>query len=114
MGADGTSANGDAAGCAVCGAAVPLQAPPLFYGGRSLRFCQMACRIAFKREPDRYAPVDLTRPSALVTPSRLPKTRGPSVFRVRGAPEPEGEATGTLAADGDAAEHAAEPEEPKA
>lgn len=94
MGEDGSEAGagkvraGEGGGaCAVCGAPVPDQAPPLFYGGRALRFCSGACRLAFKRAPDTFAPVDPARPSALASPSPLPKTRAPSPFRVRTPPE---------------------------
>ncbi len=84
---EGGGAGVAAGACAVCDAQVPEHAPPLFYGGRALRFCSGACSLVFKRTPDVYAPVDPARPSALASPSPLPKTRAPSPFRVRTPPE---------------------------
>ena len=69
--------------CPVCGADAPLgRAPGLLFQGKRWYFDGAACRLAFKREPERWA---AARPDAGRAPESAlpPRTRGPGPFRVR-------------------------------
>lgn len=77
---------GSNAECAVCGAAVETGGRPgLSFMGRQWWFCGQACRLAFKREPERWAKArpEAGRAAGAGQVAPPPRTRGPSVFKVR-------------------------------
>lgn len=77
--------------CAVCGAAVETGGRPgLSFMGRQWWFCGQACRLAFKREPEHWAKARPEAGRAVGTGqvAAPPRTRTPSVFKVRAGREP--------------------------
>jgi len=84
--------------CPVCGGPAPRSGPGLLFQSLRWYFCGMSCRLAFKREPERWAASGAEAGVALVaTPiagvgGGPGRTRGPSPFVVRG---------GVKASDGD-------------
>ncbi len=67
---------------AVCGHRIATDgAPRLLFRGHRYFFCSSACRLAFKRAPERYA--DEHADAAVAVPPLVPpSTRPPSPFRV--------------------------------
>jgi len=68
--------------CIVCDSALPdpARAPYVFFRGGRRVFCGHACRVAFKREPERYVPH--ADPSPIPPPPVAPRAK---LFRVRTA-----------------------------
>lgn len=70
--------------CAVCsGAVVNDRSVGLLFVGKRWYFCSQTCRVAFKREPERWV---AERPEAgvVVAPEgALPRTRVTSPFKIR-------------------------------
>lgn len=62
----------------MCGAALPEGRPPgVFFRGLRLTFCRSACLLAFKREPERFAPTTVD-----ARPALPPARRTPFVVRI--------------------------------
>lgn len=70
--------------CAICGGPVLNdKSGGLLFLGKRWFFCSQACRIAFKREPERIASERPEAGVAVESASALPRTRDVSPFKIR-------------------------------
>lgn len=70
----------------MCGAVVPSGGSPgVYFRGRRIDFCTHACVVAFKREPERFAPAPPPPTGPSATTRRSP-------FAVRLAPAADDDA----------------------
>ncbi len=70
--------------CAICGGpALNDRSGGLLFLGKRWFFCSQACRIAFKREPERIASARPEAGVAVESASALPRTRDASPFKIR-------------------------------